>query len=584
MKKQLLLLILVWACFPLAQVLCPQSGWLDQLGGTLYSQQIALPQDSTGFWDQLKSVLQRGKNAGVASKSVTEKYDWYYDWIHQEEFKLYDSLSKVGVVNWDRYQNIITLQVKAGNDSLAAKKLAPNIKMFGWHPYWMGSAFESYQFNLLSYVAWFSYNINPETGNYNNADVIRDWADPEKAGKLVELAHGHQCKVLLTITNHTSKGNKDFLTNPLAQQVLMDSLIRLIQLREADGVDVNFELVPDGLEEEMTLFLQALSQRLKGKNKDWVLSVDLPIYDVFGTYELDKLAEYVDLFIVTGYDYYNGKSRTDGPVAPLNAPMNQHSIRHSVNKYLQAGLKKEKLILGLPYYGAVWTAKSAQPGLLDSTLLFKQHMTYRALQAKYCINEPGFDWERMSRYYVQYNPDSSWYEKCWFDDSITLGRKFDWVLQQQLAGVGIWALGYDNGHTELWNMIRDKYASDTNLVYQEPYIESRYYNLSRSLMEYRSLIAVAGIFVVVFLLLGLVVALFDWRVREVFFQNKTLRLLYALAGISVLLSVYAFYLYVNEKPLFDENNLLALGIGLVLGVCATLYISHLFEKNRKSLP
>lgn len=39
-----------------------------------------------------------------------------------------------------------------------------------------------------------------------------------------------------------------------------------------------------------------------------------------------------------------------------------------------------------------------------------------------------------------------------------MGIKYDWIKEKQLGGVGIWALGYDNGHTELWKLLAQKFA------------------------------------------------------------------------------------------------------------------------------
>lgn len=551
--------------------------------GDLSAQSVSVTIDSSGepgFFEKLRQVLRKGKSPDP-NASVTDKYSGYYDWIHQEEIQLYDSLSKMGVTDWDRYQNIITHQVVL-TDSAKQVRLAPNVKVFGWHPYWMGNAYKSYKFNLLSYVAWFSYDIDPPTGNYKNPDVIAAWLASDT---LVEMAHSGGCKVLLTITNHSdAKGHHAFLDNPDCWRTLTANLLKLLKEGNGDGVDVNFENIPDDLEDEMTAFLTMLSRALRQANPEYLLTVDLPIYDYNNTYQFKKLDEVVNLFLVTGYDYYNGRSRTDGPVAPLDGPTKFYTIKNSVNKYLNAGLKPEKLLLGLPYYGTLWTARSPTPGAFDTTLVFRQHMTYRAVQARFCTAKSGFDPISWSAYYMVHNPDSNYYEKCWFDDSLSLSRKYDWVLEHKLGGIGIWALGYDNGYPQLWELLEKKFASDTFLTYQGAYMEHKYYNLPRSLSAYRVLVAVAGIFLAVFVLAGLVIALFDWRVREVFFMNRTLRLLYTTGAAGILLCVYAFYLFVTGQPVVSNEHFPTLTAGLVLGIGLAMTVGYFFEKHRQSLP
>jgi spore germination protein YaaH len=585
MKSKLVVILAVWGLFPLLTAVLPQGFQQMIPGSAVYAQQAAEPATKPpepGFWEKLQQLLQKKETSPVAQQGVTEKYDALYSWIHREEIQLYDSLSKLGVTDWDRYQNIITLR-QITKDSLNQPKLASNIKTFGWHPYWMGNAYKSYRFNLLSYLAWFSYNIDPETGKCKNPDVVKkSWSDDTA---LVETAHKSGCKVLITITNHSdAAGHHAFLDHTERWQVLADSLKSLLKQRNGDGIDVNFENIPDDLEEEMTAFLIALKRSLLQANPKYILTVDLPIYDYRDTYQFKKLEGVVDLFLVTGYDYFNGLSRTDGPVAPLDGPSRSYNIKNSVKRYLEAGLKPEKMLVGLPYYGALWSAQSAGPGTPDSTLKFQGHLTYRALKARYCTATPNYDFDCWSAYYIVQNPDSNYYEKCWYDDSLTLSRKYDWILEQKLGGIGIWALGYDNGYPELWNLLGTKYAADTVLVYQGTQLSSKYYSLPKSLMAFRVLIAVAGIFLVVFLMAGLVIALSDWRVREIFFKNKTLRLLYIFGAAGILLSVYAFYLFVTEQSVLENHNLPGLVFGVILGVGLTYVVNYFYEKKRKELP
>jgi hypothetical protein len=46
----------------------------------------------------------------------------------------------------------------------------------------------------------------------------------------------------------------------------------------------------------------------------------------------------------------------------------------------------------------------------------------------------------------------------WFENSETLSEKYRWVLRNRLGGVGIWALGYDNGYPELWQSLRENFG------------------------------------------------------------------------------------------------------------------------------
>jgi hypothetical protein len=39
--------------------------------------------------------------------------------------------------------------------------------------------------------------------------------------------------------------------------------------------------------------------------------------------------------------------------------------------------------------------------------------------------------------------------------------KYDWIKKNKLGGVGIWALGYDNGYSDLWDILAEKFSEES---------------------------------------------------------------------------------------------------------------------------
>src|SRR5687768_14572427 len=46
-------------------------------------------------------------------------------------------------------------------------------QVFGWNPYWAGTAYNNYNYNLLSTVAYFSYEVDTATGGYTTIHFWR---------------------------------------------------------------------------------------------------------------------------------------------------------------------------------------------------------------------------------------------------------------------------------------------------------------------------------------------------------------------------------------------------------------------------
>src|SRR5437016_7099437 len=109
-------------------------------------------------------------------------------------------------------------------------------QVFGWNPYWVGTAYTSYNYSLLSTVAYFSYEVDTATGSYTD---IHFW----RTTNLVPLAHSNGVKVVLTVTNFGSAQNTKILSNSVKRQRLIDSIKSLVLFRGADGGNIDFESV-----------------------------------------------------------------------------------------------------------------------------------------------------------------------------------------------------------------------------------------------------------------------------------------------------------------------------------------------------
>ena len=59
-------------------------------------------------------------------------------------------------------------------------------------------------------------------------------------------------------------------------------------------------------------------------------------------------------------------------------------------------------------------------------------------------------------HFVWQNPN---WNQTWYDDSLSISKKYDLALSKNLGGIGIWALGYDEGYDELWNLLKNKMAA-----------------------------------------------------------------------------------------------------------------------------
>jgi spore germination protein YaaH len=330
-------------------------------------------------------------------------------------------------------------------------KLNPKYKTFGWHLYSNGSSYKNYNFDMLWGISYFSYAIKPETGTYKS---IHQW----KTTTLIDSAKAHNCKVFLSVSNFGRKNNSLFLNNIKSQETLISNLIDLLAYRKANGINIDFEGVSKKDRKQLTAFIILISKRLKEVNPTYMVSLCLYANDWNNVFNIKEINPSIDFYTLMGYDYYGSFSKYAGPISPLkNSEKFGNGLENSVTNYLKKGAQPKKLIVGLPYYGAEWyTTNEKTPSKVKK---FKSHPAYKTIKRIYIdsLKIPlQFDTESASTY-LSFK-DGNAYREIWFEDIKSLAIKYDWIKNNNIGGVGIWALGYDDGYPELWNLLVDKFS------------------------------------------------------------------------------------------------------------------------------
>ncbi|WP_299440730.1 glycosyl hydrolase family 18 protein [uncultured Aquimarina sp.] len=331
-------------------------------------------------------------------------------------------------------------------------KVHSDIRTFGWHLYSNGSSYKNYNFSMLWGLSYFSYALQPETGSYKS---IHQW----KTTSLIDSAKAKGCKVFFSVSNFGRKNNTTFLRNQKAQKTLIDSLSSLLALRSADGINIDFEGVPKKDKEYFTKFIIEISKSLKQDNPNYMVSLCLYAIDWNDIFDINAIDPYIDFYTLMGYDYYGSFSKTTGPVTPFKKSKKfGNGLETSVNYYKNKGVHFNKLIVGLPYYGAEWYTKKPEIGAVVTR--FKSHPRYQSIRELYIdsLKIPiQFDPKSSSSYLIVKDNNKE-YRQIFFEDVKSLSIKYDWIKNNKIGGVGIWALGYDDGYSELWDLLTEKFS------------------------------------------------------------------------------------------------------------------------------
>jgi len=326
----------------------------------------------------------------------------------------------------------------------------PSHVVFGYHPYWNGTAWENYVYDILSHVAWFGLEMN------SNGDITSDHGWPVNG--LVNLAHSRGVKVIVTVTNFDNDGIGTLLGNATRRQNAINNLIAEVSAGNADGVNIDFEFVPSSARANFNTFIHDLTQAFHDQIPGSEVSIAMPSVDWSNAYDYDYLSDNCDGLMIMAYGYYWSGSSRAGPISPLNGDFSSWHISRTIQDYLtKTGDDGSQLILGLPWYGRDWQVTSTAvnapvaSGTTGATILYPAAEASAQSHGKQYHTGVATAW---------YNYNNGNQHQVWYDDSLSLVTKYQYAVDQEIKGIGIWALGYDGGRPEIWGGLSDIFGAD----------------------------------------------------------------------------------------------------------------------------
>lgn len=367
--------------------------------------------------------------------------------IHQEESEYYKNLG----YSAEYYQeNNKPAKVTHNTD----KTCVLNKVVFGWHPYWSNGLEVNYDWSLISDLSYFSYDVVASTGQ---ASSTHSWATANVVTQA--LANGKRVNLCVTLfSDHAT-----FFGSSTAQNTLISNLINLVQTRGAHGVNIDFEGVPSSQKTNFTNFMINLCNQMHASIPGSQVSMALYAVDWNTVFDMPTLNNYVDLFVIMGYDYYYSGSTTAGPNDPLYhfGTTYNYTLSKTITYYLNQGCTPSKLILGLPYYGREYTTTT---GTYPTSVLNPPNSasrTYKVVRdntsGNYSFANKQFDVASCSPLYI-FQSSGNW-KQCFINDKYSMAKRFDIVNYRGIGGIGIWAMGYDDGYPEYWDNIKEKFTN-----------------------------------------------------------------------------------------------------------------------------
>ncbi|MGZ6295752.1 MAG: cell wall-binding repeat-containing protein [Candidatus Limnocylindrales bacterium] len=350
-------------------------------------------------------------------------------------------------------------------------------EVFGFLPYWeLSDSALRLDDKALSTIAYFGVGAD-RSGHLVRTDPDGSasvgwggWASSLLTG-VINTAHANGTRVVLTVqrfawTSGQVADTNALLGNATARQTLANEIAAAVKARGSDGVNLDFEPIPNGQAANFVAFVRLVRGALNARGSGYQLTFDAT--GSIGNYDVANLtaAGAADAVLIMGYDYRGSASAKAGSIDPLSGPT--YDLTDTVNAYL-ARTSASKIILGVPYYGRAWSTASDAPNAItlpqNSSNGYSSSATYA--QAASLASTNGRRWDS-----VEQSPWTAYrrsnctgcatvWRELYYDDTSSLGQRYDLVNRKGLRGAGIWALGYDGTRPELYALLKSKFVNDT---------------------------------------------------------------------------------------------------------------------------
>jgi chitinase len=307
--------------------------------------------------------------------------------------------------------------------------------------------------------------INYAFGNLLDGALVEGFAhDAGNFAVLNSLKRSNpRLRVLVSVGGWTwSGGFSDMALTEASRRKFIDSAAAFVEKYALDGVDIDWEYpgLPgmgnrfrpeDG--ENYTALLRELRRRFDGEEKRLGRRLFTSVATGASTSFLEhtamsNVARYVDTVNLMSYDYYEPTDdRVTGHHAPLHtnpADPKAISAEASVKAYLAAGVPKNKLVLGVPFYGHAWSdVGGAANGLYQPGKAAHVDANYRSIPALLAAGYVRY-WDPVSSAPFLYNSATRTFVS--YEDTESVKLKAEYVVREKLRGVMFWEYhGDDRG-------------------------------------------------------------------------------------------------------------------------------------------
>lgn len=274
--------------------------------------------------------------------------------------------------------------------------------------------------------------------------------NPDRINAIVSAAHNAGKPVLFTVGGWGNHHGFSNAISPAVRPVFISNIVAVLKTWGFDGVDLDMEPINGSDTENYKAFIRELHAALQNVttplgSKPLVTAATAWRPDVFS-----DLQDYFDQINLMTYDF---SGAWQGWVSWHNSPVYDGgltfsngkpvpSIEGKINEFISAGVPKEKLGIGIDFYGYVWNGYVTDPGQSWTTAPQVEDNIpyYEIINTYYTADNYRWDGNAEAAYLKMDNSDPAKKKFVSYDDEKSIRSKINYTRQKGIGGVIIWEL------------------------------------------------------------------------------------------------------------------------------------------------
>lgn len=195
-----------------------------------------------------------------------------------------------------------------------------------------------------------------------------------------------------------------------------------------------------------TLFAKTVAEDVRAA-KLGTVTIEIPPIAFVRTFMIDPVAigQIADYVVMMTYDYHYSGSFLVGPVAPVGGAgdTREFDVETAIKEAVRV-IPKEKLLLGIPLYGYQWETINDKQGAATIPGGASTASTRRIAEFLSGCVTCSANMDPVSKEPFIVFKEGDYFNQIYYENEASMQEKINLAQKYQLAGVALWALGYED--------------------------------------------------------------------------------------------------------------------------------------------